>query len=570
MQFEPKTFHGGLEFVSLDYKISKKSLTFASMKRILTSALTAFLLAFAAQAQNIEGNLADAVSLYSQGEYARAGRILETLSAAAPSNDAVWYYLGMCRFATGDTESARTCFTKAVELDGGNFWYRKSLARLNFATGKTEEGTLMYESIVKDFPDRGGINYELLDIYLRTRNFDKALAALDEIEKEKGTSEEAVRTRYDIYQEMGRSEDAIRTLEDFNEKYSSPMILAVTGDYYLADFADSLAGARYSEALELDGSYVPAVLGMSEVYRHERNYPEYFSTLQTFFTSPDVPAPSKGMYLRNMLRSIDPKILQIHRSGFDSLALTAAKVHPTDSTVLTEVGTYLYATGRTDAAGVWFQDAADLYPESKSLTTTAIQFLASKGAWEAMKDRSVAAFNRFHEMAFLEYANMANYQLKDFDAIIGNCRYILTNYPKDKELCLQAWSSIGDAYHEKGSSKDAYKAYEKALKINPDYAPVLNNYAYYLSLEKKKLKKAYNMSRKTVEAEPDNATYLDTFAWILHLQGRDLEAKSFFKHAMLYGGKDSAVMLEHFADVLEALGENDLAKVYRTQAKAKK
>ena len=78
------------------------------------------------------------------------------------------------------------------------------------------------------------------------------------------------------------------------------------------------------------------------------------------------------------------------------------------------------------------------------------------------------------------------------------------------------------------------------------------------------------MSKKTVEAEPDNATYLDTFAWILHLQGKDLEAKSFFKHAMLYGGKDSAVMLEHFAEVLEALGEDDLARVYRTQAKAKK
>jgi len=36
---------------------------------------------------------------------------------------------------------------------------------------------------------------------------------------------------------------------------------------------------------------------------------------------------------------------------------------------------------------------------------------------------------------------------------------------------------------------------------------------------------------------------------------------------MLYGGKDSAVILEHYATVLEALGENDLAKVYRNQAK---
>ena len=78
------------------------------------------------------------------------------------------------------------------------------------------------------------------------------------------------------------------------------------------------------------------------------------------------------------------------------------------------------------------------------------------------------------------------------------------------------------------------------------------------------------MSKKTVEAEPDNATYLDTFGWILHLQGKDLEAKPFFKHAMLYGGKDSAVILEHYATVLEALGEEDMAKIYRNQAKAKK
>ena len=96
---------------------------------------------------------------------------------------------------------------------------------------------------------------------------------------------------------------------------------------------------------------------------------------------------------------------------------------------------------------------------------------------------------------------------------------------------------------------------------------MLNNYAYYLSLEGKNLKKAYKMSKKTVEAEPDNATYLDTFAWILHLMDKDLEAKPFFKHAMLYGGKDSAVILEHYAVVLEALGEADAAQVYRNMAK---
>jgi Tfp pilus assembly protein PilF len=125
---------------------------------------------------------------------------------------------------------------------------------------------------------------------------------------------------------------------------------------------------------------------------------------------------------------------------------------------------------------------------------------------------------------------------------------------------------MGDIFHQLGDNKKAYKAYDRALKINPDYVYVLNNYAYYLSVEGKNLKKAYNMSKKTIEAEPDNATYLDTFGWILYLQGKPLEAKPFFKHAMLYGGKDSVVIMDHYAEVLYALKEYDLAMVYWNMA----
>ena len=169
----------------------------------------------------------------------------------------------------------------------------------------------------------------------------------------------------------------------------------------------------------------------------------------------------------------------------------------------------------------------------------------------------------------MEYLNLADYNLKDYDAIINNCRYLLVRSKDNPEIVKSSWAQIGDMYHLKGDSKAAYKAYDKALKIDPSYAPVLNNYAFYLSEEGKQLKKAYAMSKKTVEAEPDNATYLDTFGWILHLQGKDLEAKPFFKHAMLYGGKDSAVILDHYAEVLYALKEYDLAQVYWNQAKAK-
>ncbi len=530
------------------------------MKKLALALFVCFFSVAPAIGQSVESNLIDAVTLYGDGQVARARDILQTLSKAAPDNDAVWYYLAQTQWQTSDQEQAETSLKKAIALDSTNFWYRRLLGRMYLAQNRIDEGEGQYEALVKAFPDRNSIAYELLDIYLAQKEFDKALGTLSEIEQQRGISEELVRTRYDVLSAMGRQEEGVKELEKFNTQYSSPSILSMLGDYYLADFADSLAQARYTEALALDSSYVPAILGMSEVYRHLRQ------TLDPFFTSEDIPAATKNMYLSNMMRSIDPKILQLHREGFDRFVTETLEIHPADSSLLATAGSYFFSTGREDEAGPWFRKAADEYPESLGQTATYVQYLSIRKDWKALRERSLAAFDHFGELAFLDYANMANYQLEDYDAIITNCQYLLKNHPKDKNLCLSAWSMMGDAYYSKGDSNLAFKAYEKALRLDASYAPVLNNYAYYLSVQGKKLKKAYNMSKKTVEAEPDNATYLDTFAWILHLMGKDLEAKPFFKHAMLYGGKESAVILRHYATVLEALGEPDTAKVYRNQA----
>jgi len=519
--------------------------------------------------QQVEGYLVDAVQFYSNGDYKRARERLETLSALAPEDDAVWYYLALSEAGQQDFSNARKHLERAIALDGGNYWYRRTLARLYLTQGETQLGIEMYEALVKDFPDKGSLSYELLDLYLRQGEFEKALSALEEIETQRGPSEAVVQTRYEIYRELGRQEDAVAALEKFNAEYSSPSVLAMLGDYYLGEYEDSLARVHYTEALALDSGYVPAVLGMSEVYRHLRQYPDYFRTIGGFFQSEDVPVDTKAMYIRNLTRSIDPKLLQIHQKEFDTVVDGAVQLHPSDSTLLSSVAGYYYTTGRVEESGKWFRELADQYPESLTYTVTYLQYLSLQEQWEEVRDRSLSAFDRFRELGFLDYANQANYQLEDYDAIIGNSQFLLTNYPKDKELCKSALAMKGDAYYMKGDTRQAFKAYDQALKIDPSYAPVLNNYAYYLSLMGKNLKKAYTMSKKTVEAEPDNATYLDTFAWILHLQGKDLEAKPFFKHAMLYGGKDSAVMLDHYAEVLYSLGEYDLARSYWNQAKNK-
>lgn len=46
--------------------------------------------------------------------------------------------------------------------------------------------------------------------------------------------------------------------------------------------------------------------------------------------------------------------------------------------------------------------------------------------------------------------------------------------------------------------KQCYKAYDHSLRYDPDNAMVLNNYAYFLSLEGRELEKALTMSSRAI------------------------------------------------------------------------
>ncbi|MBQ9400301.1 MAG: tetratricopeptide repeat protein [Bacteroidales bacterium] len=159
--------------------------------------------------------------------------------------------------------------------------------------------------------------------------------------------------------------------------------------------------------------------------------------------------------------------------------------------------------------------------------------------------------------------------LQDMEGVIRECEVIIGMDPADSAALLQCYSLMGDCHYSLGEHQKAFDSYEKALKVNPGYCPVLNNYAYYLSQQGKKLRKALKMSKYTIEQEPDNPTYLDTYGWLLHLLGRDKDAKPVFKHAMIYGGKDSAVVTAHYAEVLRKLGENDVADYYQRLSESK-
>ena len=517
-----------------------------------------------------ENMILTAVTAIEEKKYSEAEAVLAMILAADPDNDAACYYMGTIAIARNDASKAEQYLKKAVEADPENFWYRYRLARIYELTSRPELTIDIYEELLKDFPKKSDLYFSLVELYAMNGQQEKSLETLKKIETEFGMTESIAMFRFNLLQQMGRQEEAMQSLWEYNEKYSSPYVLTALADYEMSVYNDSTAIGFYDEALELASDYPPALIGKAEALRITRKYDEYFEVLNRFISLSDAPAAGKSDYLLAVVRRMDPQFVRSFLSRLDEVIEKTREVHPSDSTVLQLAGVYYYSTDRKQKAGEAFRLNAETFPKSISASASYIEYLMYAEQWEELSQEGRKAFGRFpSETAFLEMASVGDYNLKEFDKVLEICDKVIEVAPKDSSKTLRAWSTKGDVYYQKGERKKAYKAYDKALKINPDYVYVLNNYAYYLSMEGKRLKKAYAMSKKTVEAEPDNATYLDTFGWILYLQGKALEAKPFFKRAMLYGGKESPVIMDHYAEVLYALGEHDLAFVYWDMAKRK-
>lgn len=396
-------------------------------------------------------------------------------------------------------------------------------------------------TLAKSVPDNDAVHYYLAKAELLSGNVAAAVKEYETAAELDPSNDEYKETLAQIYSNVGKNAESAAIYLDLLErkpgKYRSAYTLTILGDKHLSERRDSLAMDCYDQALLYDPDYIPAILGKSELFRMHGNLAGFFVLTDRFVTDRTISARPKCEYVRNILKRVDANTYRVWNAQLDSLVNHCVTTHPSDSSALSLGGWWFYGTGREKKGREYLDRYVSLYPD------------AFESHWIK-----------------LDLLNADN----DKDGMIRECREILnlTGLPEEKRLSVL--SILGDCLHEKGDVRGAYSAYDKALKINPEYIPVLNNYAYFLCLQKKKLKVALKMSRITIEKQPDNPTYLDTYAWILHLMGRDAEAKPYFKHALLYGGKDNSELLSHYAAVLEALGEKDLSSYYKSVAESKK
>ena len=538
------------------------------LRYILVLALATLASLPAAKAQSeafLEG-----IRLYYANEVKAAYEQFKKVVAAEPDNDAAYYYIStMLR----DSTAAAANLRKAVELDPDNYWYNYALAQNYMSHGKGEEAAEILEKLIEDHPKKTTIYTDLISLYGATRQYDKALDAIDKLESKMGPSDALATIRTDMLLSQNKAQEAYDYLVGYFQQSRSPRAACFLAQYNAANFNNQEALRFYDEALEINPFDTEARYGKAHVHRALGQYDLYFENINPFLANPDIVPSAKAEYMSDVLQQ--QQFVYTFAPQVDTMMMNLYASAPADSSVCALTSTYLYQRGQVDDALMLAKSNADNYPQSYNLNFTYPLMLYYSGDFPAVTSAATVALQRFpNNIDLLQLRASSFWQMGEYDSAIDDyvtCTVVADN---GSEIQLRSYSALGDLYHLKGDQKTAFGYYEKALKLDPNYVPVLNNYAYYISerypepVKKvpKDLRKALDMSRITIEKEPDNATYLDTYAWILHLVGLDLEAKAHFKHALIHGGKESGVILRHYATVLKALGENDLAEVYSGQA----
>jgi tetratricopeptide (TPR) repeat protein len=510
----------------------------------------------------------EAIRLKEKGELDAAFDMYSHCLEIDSQSAAVQYEMAQFYMFLGQTQKGENLLRKAVSLEPDNYWYKQTLASHYRKRGENEQAVEVIEDIVERFPSRLEPLMELVDLYARLEDYKKVIHTLDRLEKLDGKSEQISMEKFRMYLQVGDMEKAFTEIESLVAEYPYEMrYLNILGDAYLENGRSEEAYPIFRKVLNEEPGYAPAMLSLASYYEKTGQDSLYRAQLDTVLLNRNVENEMKVNIMRQL-------IVRSERGDKDSTEIVGLfdailEQEQPNADVAMLAAQYLLSKKMDDKATSVLHKIVEIDPENKPAYLQLLSFAISKNDLDEVVRICTPAIEYMPEaLEFYYYKGLAHYQKDQNDEALKvfekGVRQV--NEESDKALVSDFYAIMGDIFHSKKMDAEAYAAYDSALVYKEDNIGVLNNYAYYLSVERRNLDKAEEMSYRTVKAEPKNDTYLDTYAWILFEKGKYAEARIYIDQALQHGGAESSVVVEHCGDIYFHCGETEKAVEYWKQA----
>ena len=469
-----------------------------------------------------------------------------------PDDAASMFELSEQYVNAGRMEEAYRMIQKAAQLDPENKWYQMRLGRFYRNLEQYDDFTKLYEGLTAKYPDDIDMLSDLIDAYLITEKYDKALEKMDVLEKQIGRNEFITEQKLNIYKRQGNTKKLLAELEQLTkENPDNPRYYSMLAKEYSDNGKDKEALKTFEKVKELSPNDPYINISLLEYYEKNGDNEKAFNELLAAIRNKNLDLATKtNIYDYWMQKNEGSKQVNEQARQCGEAFIEA---HPDSKLGHLILGSYYLVKEDAPKSKEQYQkalaiDSTDFYGWQNLIISE-----SRLNENENVRDHAIAALKYYPmQPVFYWYAGVANAVLKNNDAAIT---YLEKGrrYTSDKLQMANFDAFLGDLYHEQGDEEKAFDAYERTLRNDPNNVLVLNNYAYYLALKNQDLDKALEMSTKAIAAEPDNPTYLDTHAWVLYMKGDYKEAEKHMKKALKLLKEPDETYTKHYEAIMNKL-----------------
>lgn len=486
--------------------------------------------------------------------YDVAAEYFEKALEAFPEDHASMYELSVLYMSKGLQEKGFEMIKKAVELDSTNKWYKIRLADFHKFNNEYESFIAIYDILLEDDPNNLEYLEAYIDALLHVEKYEQVTEKLDVYEDNIGVNEYLSLQKIEIYNLLGKKEKVISEMEKLAKAYPYEMrYQSMLAEIYVQNNREKDAFQIYLNIKKLNPEDPYINISLMEYYQKQGDLDKAFEEFILSIKNKNLDYNTKAQIYEYWFAEKD---------GDEETTVKEAKAageafietHPDKELGYYVIGTVYFNDENYDKAQEYYLESI-AKDSTNFITWYQLVFTdVELNDAEVLHKHTSDALRYYPEQPIFYYFNgLSLIEMKRYEEaikVLDKGRFMSA----DKKLTASFDICIADIYHELGDKEKTYTYYDRVLRNDPENVYVLNNYAYFLSLDNERLDEALKMSAITVEKEPKNVTYLDTYAWVLYKMGRYKDAKKWMEKVFSYDKNPQGINYEHYGDILYRLG----------------
>lgn len=509
----------------------------------------------------------DGLAAFENANYQQALKLLKAAYVKLPDRPGVNYALADAYFMVNDLTNAEYYGKQAVQLAPRNLWFRLKLVDIYTEAGKEKAVISELRAAGQYHPNDSEVLYKLAKAYSGSDQLQKANEIYNKLLFLRGEDIGIRLQKLRHFNSLNMKDSALAELRKIRDLDPGNLsTLHLLSNQYLQMNRRKKAKEVLGNARDINEESSKTVIMLTDIYIKEAKWDSAGTLLSTMASDSSIDKEEKlnmGRYLYSRFTNHpgNGELKQVTGQVLQQLMET----EPQSSQIQALAADFFAKTNQHGLALKALEKATQLSPTNDSAWRQRLRLLLVNGKTEEAITVGKQAIEEIpQDPIILYFLGSAHLSRQNYQQAIDNLQKAEA-LPVRRNLKSSILSALADAHAATENWTSAFRHYEKSLNLNPRNALVLNNYAYYLSLQKQELSRAEEMAKKAISLAPGNSSYLDTLGWIYYQWGKYRKAEQYIRSS-LETGKASAEVMEHMGDVLHKLNNPEEARKWWRKA----